>query len=654
MKTLFTVLFNLFFPFILFAQIQVGSSTIDTTSLKTNLFIPWDLSWGPDNFIWFSERNGKVARLNPETGETFEILSSISDLWTDNPKPTENMSTGLFGMVIHPDFSTNPYVFLYYTHHPTTPKVKIVRYTYNAALDKLVDPFVLIDNIPGTTTFHNSGRMVITKDRKLIFSTGDRSEAAAPQNNNSLNGKILRMNLDGTVPNDNPIPNNYLYSKGIRHAQGLVFSADGNTLYTSEHGPTTDDEINIIETNRNYGWPTVAGFCDLPDEQIFCNNNNVKEPLKVWTPTIAPCGMDIYNSDVIPEWKNSLLLTTLKERDLRVLQLSTNGLAILNENIFYDYDKGMGRLRDVCVSPDGDVYVCTSNRDDNGTKFNPPVGLPKIDDDRIVRIASIVPRSLSINLLNATAAKLNWKDRWSKETGFKIFRAIGLPTNTYNLIATLPENNVEYIDATIVDGQQYFYKVQTFNGTTTSNFSNIVVLSNAVLATTLSKFEVVEKDCNTLIVNWQTAQEINNKGYYVEYSNDGLQYFVKEFIAAGNYPNQLQKYSVQLKNNADDIVYIRLKQVDAGGKIEYSKVIVIKAKCIVDKIQIVPNPAVDKIIIKGLDVSKMNSVVIYNIEGVRVVEFIMIWKNEIDISNFKAGSYILSINKNKKIKFVKL
>ena len=478
MKSIITVVFCVFIQAYsaldLSAQIQVGQTKIDTISIVRNLFIPWDMSWGPDNFIWFTEINGKVSRLNPETGQISVILASIPDLWKTVPAPTENMTTGLFSMALHPDFVTSPEVFLYYTHHPGTPKVKIVKYTYNQAQNQLINPVVLMDNIQATTVYHNSGRMVISPDRKLIFSTGDRTDNTTPQNMASLNGKILRMNLDGTIPSDNPTAGSYVWSLGHRHAQGLVYSPDKTILYSSEHGPSNDDELNIIERGRNYGWPTVQGFCNTPAEVTFCTANNVREPLKAWTPTIACSGVDFYNSDMIPDWKNSLLLGTLKERDFRVLKLSTNGLSITTETTYYDYAQGMGRLRDVCVSPDGDIYVCTSNRDDNGILFNPPPGIPRVDDDRIVRIANIAPRALSVSQTVATEAVLNWKDRWSKETGFKVYRATGAATNTFDLIATLPANTVSYTDLAVVVSQKNFYKVQTFDATTSSEFSNII------------------------------------------------------------------------------------------------------------------------------------------------------------------------------------
>jgi glucose/arabinose dehydrogenase len=131
-------------------------------------------------------------------------------------------------------------------------------------------------------------------------------------------------------------------------------------MYASEHGPNIEDEVNIIERNRNYGWPAVHGPCDLPAETTFCSANNVKEP--IWSSgssTIAVCGLDYYNSSLIPAWKNSLLMCTLKDASLRVLTLSSNGLSVVGQQTFFK--NTYGRIRDICISPAGKVYLCTSN-----------------------------------------------------------------------------------------------------------------------------------------------------------------------------------------------------------------------------------------------------------------------------------------------------
>ena len=174
---------------------------------------------------------------------------------------------------------------------------------------------------------------------------------------NSRSGKVLRLNADGTIPTDNPIAGNPLWSYGHRNPQGLVFI--NNKLYESEHGPSIEDEVNIIEKGRNYGWPTVNGPCD-GSETSYCTTNNIKEP--IWSSggnTIAVCGIDYYNSDKIPAWKNSILMTTLKDASLRQLELSNDGNSVVNTSIFF---KNLyGRLRDICISPSGNVYLCTSN-----------------------------------------------------------------------------------------------------------------------------------------------------------------------------------------------------------------------------------------------------------------------------------------------------
>ncbi|NJO26048.1 MAG: PQQ-dependent sugar dehydrogenase, partial [Bacteroidia bacterium] len=256
--------------------------------------------WGPDNHIWLTERSGKISRLNPSTGTVTPVIT-ISEV-------AANGEGGLLGMVLHPDFSSSPQVFVVYNYNNGgNYREKVVRYTYNGTT--LVNPFTVIDNI-NAASIHNGSRLVIIND-KLFITTGDAANTSLPQNTSSVNGKILRLNLDGTIPADNPTSGNPVWSWGHRNPQGLVFA--NNIMYSSEHGPSNDDEINIIEKGRNYGWPDVEGFCNTGSEQNFCAANNVKEPIYTWTPTVATCGLDYYSSDRIPQWKNSLLLATLKK-----------------------------------------------------------------------------------------------------------------------------------------------------------------------------------------------------------------------------------------------------------------------------------------------------------------------------------------------------
>ncbi|MBE0654749.1 MAG: PQQ-dependent sugar dehydrogenase, partial [Bacteroidales bacterium] len=203
----------------------------------------------------------------------------------------------------------------------------------------------------------------------------DAQATSRSQDPASLNGKILRLNPDGTIPSDNPNPESYVWTLGHRNPQGMVFSPSG-ILYSSEHGPSNDDELNIIEAGRNYGWPAVHGFCDDPTENIFCTENNVREPLIAWTPTLAVAGIGYYDNPAIPAWQHSILMTNLKASRLVAMKLSEDGSSVLNdEHYFINW---WGRLRDVCVSPDGRVFLATSNRDGRG--------IIKAGDDRIVEI----------------------------------------------------------------------------------------------------------------------------------------------------------------------------------------------------------------------------------------------------------------------------
>lgn len=324
-----------------------GSATIKTTILAQGLDFPWEILWAPDNYIWMTERGGRISRVNPTTGAVTPLLT-ISEVVSQN-------EGGLLGMVLHPNFSATPQVFVAYDYNNGgNYREKIVRYTYTGTA--LVNPVTLIDNI-AASSIHNGCRLVITPDLKLFITTGDASNQANPQNTSSLNGKILRINLDGSIPADNPVAGNPYWSFGHRNPQGLVFA--NNILYSSEHGPNNDDEINIIVKGRNYGWPTVEGFCNTGSEQSFCTANNVKEPLKAWTPTAAVCGLDYYNNNLISQWKNSLLLVSLKNARLYQMKLDNTFKIITETNEYFTND--YGRMRDVCISPAGKVYICTSN-----------------------------------------------------------------------------------------------------------------------------------------------------------------------------------------------------------------------------------------------------------------------------------------------------
>lgn len=327
--------------------VELPDVEIKTRVVTSSLVHPWELIYGPDQQIWVTERPGKISRVNPQTGTVTPVFT-IAEV-------VSNGEGGLLGMALHPDFNTTPWVYVVYNYNGNGGyKEKVVRFTYSNGT--LTAPQVLIDQIPAAS-IHNGSRLLISADRKLFISTGDANVASNAQNLNSLSGKILRLNLDGSIPGDNPTANSPVWSFGHRNPQGLI-QANGK-IYASEHGPNNDDEVNLIAKGRNFGWPNVEGFCNTTSEQAFCAANNVVEPLFAWTPTIATAGITYYNSDYIPQWKNSILLMTLKGSRLVQLKLNDTGDKITGTKDFLVND--YGRLRSVCQSPEGKVYIGSSN-----------------------------------------------------------------------------------------------------------------------------------------------------------------------------------------------------------------------------------------------------------------------------------------------------
>lgn len=331
----------------------LGNDSVEITSsvLVNDLNFPWQLMWGPDSMLWISERPGRISRIDPNTGNIMP-LAAIGEVY---PKG----EGGLLGMAWMKDGAQQINLFVAYDYQNNEVYTgKVVRFKY--ANGVLTDPETVIDGLQAAG-IHNGCRLALSPDQKLFITTGDASDQSNPQNLNSLNGKVLRVNPDGSIPADNPDPSSAIWSYGHRNPQGLVFVND--ILYSSEHGPDTDDEINIISKGGNYGWPDVRGFCDEPGENTFCRDHNVIEPVINWTPTIAVCGINYYNSDSIPQWKNSILMATLKDARMIQLQLSDDKRSIKESHEFFI--NKYGRVRDVCVAPDGRVFICTSNGDNN-------------------------------------------------------------------------------------------------------------------------------------------------------------------------------------------------------------------------------------------------------------------------------------------------
>lgn len=326
----------------------------------------WELAWGPDGAIWVTERPGTISRVNPATGAiTRAGTVAVSEIGEG----------GLMGLAFHPDFATQPWVYAAHTYSSAgATRNRVVRMRWSGT--SLGAPEVLLDNVPGSSV-HNGARVAVGPDRLLYVTMGDASNTALPQDRNSLAGKILRLTLDGA-----PAPGNtlggYVYTMGHRNPQGLAF-APGGALYSTEHGPSDNDEVNRIEAGRNYGWPNVRGMCDGDagaGEWTFCTANNVAEPLATWTPTIAPAGVVYYDASLIPAWRGSLLFTTLKGSALYRLQLSADGRSVVTQQRLFE--GSYGRLRAIAVGPDGSVYLGTSNRDGRGS--------PGTQDDRILRV----------------------------------------------------------------------------------------------------------------------------------------------------------------------------------------------------------------------------------------------------------------------------
>jgi PQQ-dependent dehydrogenase (s-GDH family) len=403
-----------------------GSEKFAMRVVASGLENPWQMRWGPDGRLWVTERTGKrVVRVNPADGSRSTALT-IADAVQHHGQD------GLLGLALHPDLLRNrgaDFVYVALTHDldPGEAEVRrlmIRRYQYDARTETLGNPTTIIDNLPAGND-HISGRLVFGLDRTLYLTIGDQgynqlslycspihaqelptAEDVRNRSFQKYEGKVLRIALDGSVPPDNPTINgvrSHVYSYGHRNAQGLIQAPDGK-LYASEHGPSMDDELNLIQAGKNYGWPYVAGYRDdrvyvyadwsrsAPDPCTSLKFNDIVAPPSVpqqketdWTDpnfmpplrtfftvgpeykfaeqgnaTIAPSGIDVYTTATggIPGWARSVLVTGLIRGTVYRVKLNDAGDAAAGPTL--EYFKAHDRYRDVLVASDGrTIYVAT-------------------------------------------------------------------------------------------------------------------------------------------------------------------------------------------------------------------------------------------------------------------------------------------------------
>jgi PQQ-dependent dehydrogenase (s-GDH family) len=403
-----------------------GQERFSLRVVTTGLENPWEILWAPDARIWVTERSAKrITRVNPGDGSK-TVMARLPDVLQLVSQD------GLLGMALHSGFLKNvgtDYVYVAMTYAEPlaggAKRMKIRRFTFDAAADALGNPTDVLSGLPAGED-HLSGRLVFGQDNKLYLTIGDggynqlalfcipirahvlpTAAQIAAHDFREYEGKVLRVNLDGSVPTDNPTfggVRSHIYTVGHRNAQGLVQAPDGK-IYSSEHGPSMDDELNLIVGGKNYGWPYVAGFKDdkvyvyadwsksfpqpctslkyddiVPapglsqQKESAWNDPDFMPPLQTFftvgpeynfrarTATIAPSGIDVYavTAGGIPGWANSVLVTGLSRGLIYRVKLGPGGDRAVGDSI--EYFSMQTRYRDVLVSPDGrTIYAATDS-----------------------------------------------------------------------------------------------------------------------------------------------------------------------------------------------------------------------------------------------------------------------------------------------------
>lgn len=335
-------------------------------TVASGLEVPWAFAWLPNKDMLFTERPGRVRIIEDGRLRTAPLFTV--------PDVEPSSESGLMDITLHPRFATNDLVYLAYAYNRDGKRVKVMRYKY--AGGKFTEPKPVIEDIPGAPN-HAGMRCRFGPDGKLYVTTGDATDWNAAQKLDSLAGKTLRLNDDGTVPQDNPFVNTpgarpEIWTYGHRNAQGLAWQPGSGLMFQTEHGPSFfegkgsgGDEVNFVERGANLGWAEIH-HTEKREGMI--------SPLLEYSPACAPASGMFYNGSQFPIFKGNFFFGCL--RGAKIIRVILDGRKVVRqENLL---EGTLGRIREMEEGPDGYIYFSTSNRDGRGNAAK--------DDDKIMRL----------------------------------------------------------------------------------------------------------------------------------------------------------------------------------------------------------------------------------------------------------------------------
>ena len=335
---------------------SAGETPLKIDVIASNLGVPWGMAVMPDNKLLITQRHGELSLLDLNSHE----IQKISGL----PAVKAKGQGGLFDVALSPDFKTTSWIYFSYAKDidgeaaTTLARAKL----QNEALIDWQDLLVTQSRTP--KNYHFGGRITFDNEGHVFLSVGERGVRANAQNLQNHAGKILRLNLDGSIPKDNPFvdTNNALaeiWSYGHRNPQGLFFNHNTGLLWESEHGPRGGDEINLIQAGKNYGWPVISYGKEYSSPRAVgegTERSDIEAPVKVYIPSIATSSIIQYSGKAFPVWKNNLFVGALKAQHLNRIVLDKDNHA---SGEFRHFSSVQARIRNIIESPEGWLYLAT-------------------------------------------------------------------------------------------------------------------------------------------------------------------------------------------------------------------------------------------------------------------------------------------------------